>query len=414
MENKYLEYKETVTKRFLKTVSAFANYDGGKIIFGIDDNGKEVGLNNAVAEKLKIEEMINSNLKPIPEYDLSIDNNNVILEVKPGKNKPYFFDNKAFKRSDTSTVEMDTFELKNLIIEGINIDFEEVKSRNQELSFDYLENALKKVLHIEKLNKDVLKTLRLFSDKDSYNMAAYLLSDNLDGVGIDAIKFGQSINEIVKRITLTSGSILKQFDDIESYYEDYYIVERIEGVRREIVEKIPRAAFREAVANALVHRQWNINANVQISMFDNRIEIVSPGGLPSGITKDEYINGRYSLLRNPILADVFLRLNLIEKFGTGIIRIKSLYSNYIAQPNFIVSENSITVVLPTIDSVDLTEQESMIFNFIKENGPVSSSQVVSELGIERNKAIGTLNALKVQGLIYVEGQGRATRYDVER
>ncbi len=334
--------------------------------------------------------------------------------MKRGKNKPYFFDNKAFKRSDTSTIEMDTFELKNLIIAGLNIDFEEVKSRNQELSFDYLENALKKVLHIEELNKDVLKTLRLFSDKDSYNMAAYLLSDNLDGVGIDAIKFGQSINEIVKRITLTSGSILKQFDDIESFYEDYYIVERIEGVRREIVEKIPRAAFREAVANALVNRQWNINANVQISMFDNRIEIVSPGGLPSGITKDEYINGRYSLLRNPILADVFLRLNLIEKFGTGIIRIKSLYSNYIAQPNFIFSENSITVVLPTIDSVDLTEQESMIFNFIKENGPVSSSQVVSKLGIERNKTIGTLNALKVQGLIYVEGQGRATRYDVER
>ncbi|MDC7279124.1 putative DNA binding domain-containing protein [Butyrivibrio fibrisolvens] len=414
MENKYLEYKESVTKRFLKTVSAFANYEGGKIIFGIDDNGKELGLEEPVAEKLKIEEMINSNLKPIPEYELSIHNKSVILEVQPGKNKPYFYENKAYKRSDTSTVEMDTFELKNLIIEGINIDFEEVKSRNQNLEFLYLENAFKKELKIEGLNKDVLKTLRLFNDKDGFNMAAYLLSDNLEGVGIDAIKFGQSINEIVKRITLTNGSILKQFDKIEEIYEDYYVVEKIEGLRREIVEKIPRAAFREAVANALVHRQWNINANVQISMFDNRIEIVSPGGLPSGITKEEYINGRYSLLRNPILADVFLRLNLIEKFGTGIIRIKSLYSDYIAQPSFVVNEGSIMVTLPTIDSIDLTENEFIVLKYIRENGPISSGQVVSELGIERNKTIETLNSLKNQGIIQVEGHGRATRYDVVR
>ncbi|CBK73537.1 Predicted transcriptional regulator containing an HTH domain and an uncharacterized domain shared with the mammalian protein Schlafen [Butyrivibrio fibrisolvens 16/4] len=129
---------------------------------------------------------------------------------------------------------------------------------------------------------------------------------------------------------------------------------------------------------------------------------------------DDYINGRYSLLRNPILADVFLRLNLIEKFGTGIIRIKSLYADYVAQPNFIVNEGSITVVLSTIDSVNLTDNEAIILKYIKENGPVSSGQVVSELGIERNKAIDTLNTLKNQGLIQVEGQGRATRYDVNR
>lgn len=414
MENKYLEYKEKITKQFLKTVSAFANYDGGKIIFGIADNENEIGLNNPVDEKLRIEEMINSNIKPIPEYELTIENKNVVLVVKPGKNKPYFVDNKAYKRSDTSTIEMDTFELKNLIIEGLNIDFEEVKSRYQDLHFSYLENALKQTLSIDALDINVLKTLRLYSTRDGYNMAAYLLSDNLEGVGIDAVKFGQSINEIEKRITLTTGSILKQFDDIISVFEDYYVVEMIEGVKRESVEKIPSAAFREAIANALVHRKWNINANVQISMFNNRIEIVSPGGLPSGITEDSYINGRYSLLRNPILADVFLRLKLIEKFGTGIIRIKSLYTDFISQPKFIVNDSSITIVLPTIDSVDLDETERTVLNYIKVNGPISSGQVVSDLKIERNKAIDTLNSLKELELIKVEGKGRSTKYHIDR
>ena len=91
------------------------------------------------------------------------------------------------------------------------------------------------------------------------------------------------------------------------------------------MEKIPEAAFREAIANALIHRAWDVASQIRVSMFDDRIEIVSPGGLPSGITEEEYLSGKLSILRNRNLANVFYRLGFVEILGTGIIRIKQLY-----------------------------------------------------------------------------------------
>lgn len=411
-ENKNTEYKEKISKSFLKTVSAFANYSGGKIYFGIDDEGNKVGIDELGANKLRVEEMINGNIRPVPNYELDIDGNILILNVFEGMNKPYFYESKAYKRSDTSTVEIDTYELKNLIIEGQNIDFEETKSNKQDLTFEYLEKKLKQVIEIEKLTLDILKTLRLYNAKNQYNLAAYLLSDSLEGVGIDAVKFGESINELEKRVTVKEGSILKQFDEIEKMFEDYYVVERIEGTRRENFEKVPREAFREAIANAMVHRRWNINADIRVKMFSDCIEIISPGGLPSGITREEFINGQYSSLRNPILADVFFRLKLIEKFGTGILRIKELYKDSMAQPKFDVYENSITVILPTVESIVLDAIEQKIYDYLKEHGWTSRTEVQDAMGIERHKAIEILNSLVERNIIDVEGQARATKYNI--
>ena len=89
--------------------------------------------------------------------------------------------------------------------------------------------------------------------------------------------------------------------------------------------KVPEKAFREAIANALIHRMWDIPASIKVSMYADRIEISSPGGLPAGISEEEYMNGQISILRNPIIGNVFFRLKYIEKFGTGIMRINHAY-----------------------------------------------------------------------------------------
>ena len=119
-----------------------------------------------------------------------------------------------------------------------------------------------------------------------------------------------------------------------------------------MIETIPKEAFREAVANAIVHRVWDINAQIRISMFDDRIEIVSPGGLSDGISEKEYLEGRISVLRNPILANVFHRLDLIEKFGTGK-RIIQCYADSQSKPSFEISDNSIQVTLPLIKNIQI-------------------------------------------------------------
>lgn len=141
-------------------------------------------------------------------------------------------------------------------------------------------------------------------------------------------------------------SALTAYEKALEMFRDYYQYEEIQDAYRKKVEKIPAAAFREAMANALIHRVWDVESQRRVSMFDDRIEIISPGGLPSGITEDEYLSGKLSILRNRNLANVFYRLGFVEIFGTGILRIKQLYEKSVKQPEFEVSKNSIKVMLP--------------------------------------------------------------------
>lgn len=133
-ETRTLEFKETITNTFLKTVSAFSNYDGGTIYFGIDDNGNIKGLSDLKQSCLDIENKINDNISPQPTYTLEIQNNErlIKLTVKSGLQKPYLYKAKAYKRNDTATIEVDTLEFSRLILEGKNISFEELPCSKQD------------------------------------------------------------------------------------------------------------------------------------------------------------------------------------------------------------------------------------------------------------------------------------------
>ena len=174
--------------------------------------------------------------------------------------------------------------------------------------------------------------------------------------GIDTIKFGENISIIQKRSTFKNISVLEVYDKAIDVFRDYYQYEVIRGADRQKIEKIPEAAFREAIANALIYRVWDVDSQIRVSMFDDRLEIVSPGGLSSGITEEEYLSGKLSILRNRNLANVFYRLGFVEIFGTGITRIKQLYADGLIKPDFEISENAIKIVLPIFEkNADLTE-----------------------------------------------------------
>lgn len=155
-ETRILEFKETITNTFLKTVSAFSNYDGGEILFGVDDDGNIKGLSDVKQACLDIENKINDSISPQPNYTLEIQNNDqtIKLSVKSGLQKPYLYKSKAYKRNDTSTIEVDTLEFSRLVLEGKNIRFEELPCKDQELSFEILQSNLKEKIQIETFNKD--------------------------------------------------------------------------------------------------------------------------------------------------------------------------------------------------------------------------------------------------------------------
>lgn len=234
---------------------------------------------------------------------------------------------------------------------------------------------------IEQLTKDILKTLELYSDQNGFNNAAALLADNNHFKGIDIIRFGDSIDEIMERKS---------------------------------VDKIPEKAFREAVANALVHRMWDIPASIKISMYPDKIEISFPGGLPAGLSEDEYLNGQISLLRNPIIGNVFFRLKYIEKFGTGIMRINYAYKNILVKPEYRIFSNSVRIILPVIKSdYKLNEAEKRLINILTDSGSMTRNEVEKAAEMEKSKTIRILNGLIDKNIIQKKGMGRATKYELK-
>lgn len=415
-ETRILEFKETITNTFLKTVSAFSNYDGGEILFGVDDDGNIKGLSDVKQACLDIENKINDSISPQPNYTLEIQNNEqtIKLSVKSGLQKPYLYKSKAYKRNDTATIEVDTLEFSRLVLEGKNIRFEELPCKDQELSFEILQSNLKEKIQIETFNKDTLKTLNLYDDANGFNNAAGLLADKNHFPGIDIVKFGENISIIQKRITFENTSVLGIYEKALSVFRDYYQYEVIQGADRKMVEKIPEAAFREAIANALIHRVWDVDLQIRVSMFDDRIEVVSPGGLPSGITEDEYLSGKLSVLRNRNLANVFYRLGFVEIFGTGITRIKQVYSEASVKPSFEVSENAIQIVLPVYEeSTNLTEDEKVVYKLLSRNMLKSMSEIAPYISFGKSKTTKLLKDMEQKGVIAIEGKGKGTKYRIK-
>lgn len=415
-ESRTTEFKETITNTFLKTVSAFSNYDGGEIFFGMDDNGNIKGLSDVKQACLDIENKINDSITPQPDYTMELQNNDrtIKLTVKSGLQKPYLYKSKAYKRNDTATIEIDTLELSRLILEGKNIRFEELPCEEQELTFDTLCQKLKECIQIEVFNQDTLKTLNLYNSTTGYNNAAGILADKNHFPGIDIVRFGESISVIHKRATFDKISILAVFEKVSEVFKDYYQYEEIQGTERKKVEKIPEAAFREAIANALIHRAWDMEPQIKVSMFDDRIEIISPGGLPSGITQDEYLAGKLSVLRNRNLANVFYRLGFVEIFGTGITRIKQLYEEGLKQPDFEVSENTIKIVLPVFEkNRDLTEDERKIYKILSKTVLKSISEIAPYAPFGKSKTTQLLKEMGKKGVVIIKGRGKGTKYVIK-
>ncbi|MCF0155466.1 MAG: transcriptional regulator [Veillonella sp.] len=289
--------------------------------------------------------------------------------------------------------------------------YDSLPSKVDNLTFNYLEQAFQAKLGIEKLTTDILITLQLLNQDKSYSIAGELLSDQNHYLGIDMVRFGDSINVFLDRTILDGCSLLEQFEVAVAKYRQYYQYEEIIGSERISKELIPEAAFREAIANALIHRDWQIPAQIKVAMHKDSIEISSPGGLVNGLSKEEYLTGQLSLLRNPILGAVFFRLHLIEKFGTGIQRIFASYEGSRIKPSVRILENSISITLPIYrESLESLSPDQRAVYGALESKPLSSSQIVSATGFGATKVRAILKGLIDAGYVEKHGNGRGTLY----
>ena len=412
-ETATLEFKQQLSKSYLKTVSAYANYGTGKIIFGIADDGTPVGLADPQDTCLRIEHAINDSIDPVPRFELAIegDTRTVTLTVHEGPDKPYLSSGRAYRRTDTSTVEVSRLEYGRLVLTGEHVSFDALVAKEQDLAFGHLEKELASKLGLKPLDQNSLISLELMTPSGEYCNAAALLADSNQFPGIDIARFGESINIINARHTFEHMSVLEQMQRTLEVFDTYYAYEEIVGFERIAKTLVPREAFREAIANALVHRCWDVRANIKVGMFADRIEITSPGGLPAGITEELYLAGGPSVARNPILANVFFRLGHIERFGTGIPRILDEYAHETVSPSFALRDSSITVMLPVTVLENVTLDEEAILAVLAKGSALTRSQISEKTQLSKSKAIRTLNALVEKGLVTKVGEGRSVRYE---
>lgn len=420
-ESSTLELKQRVTDTFLKTVSAYANYGTGEILFGVADNGAVVGIEDIQKVCLLIEQKINDSISPRPIYKinkLQVEEHNLIqLTVYKGTDVPYLYSGRAYKRSDTSSIAIDSAALRKLSIAAAPLEFDQHISNEEDLTFKVLEKALQDHIGINHFNDDILKTLGLIRN-DQYTLAAELIADTNNNLqsATRLVRFGDSISVFLERAEISKKSILTQYymsmDIIRKWYPPY---EEIVGSQRVERIQIPESAYREALANALVHRRYDLSGAVQVAMYKDRIEISSPGGLPEGMTDHSYLYGNASILRNVTLAEIFSRLRIIEKFGTGIARIREAYEPYEAQPQFVIEEHSIKIILPTAFSTQHSLDDNLeetIMLIIGQRGSVSRKELEKETGYSKSRVYTALTSLQEEKKIQVVGSGKLTRYEL--
>jgi len=161
---------------------------------------------------------------------------------------------------------------------------------------------------------------------------------------------------------------------------------------------------------------WDINANIKIIMSNDKIEIILPGNLSSGMSEDEYMRGYASTLTNPTIANIFYRLGIIEKFGIGIKKIKYEYRENIVKPSFKTHKNSIRITLPMIKTVlsNLVNREVKVFEILKKYEKLSRKEIEYLSGYSKSKVIRSVNGLIEKSIVEQVGKGRSVKYQLKK
>lgn len=421
-ESDSIELKSQVIPDICKEVIGFANTNGGTVYIGIEDNGIIVGVDDEDKTILQLNNMIRDSIKPditmFVKYEAIIleDKKVIAIKVQRGTDRPYYLGNKGLKpagvyvRNGTSTDPASEANIRKMIKETDGDSFENMRSLEQNLSFNATNEQFKKRNIV--FNEAKMKSLGLFLKDGEYSNVAFLLSDQCTATiktatfnGTDKLNF-QDRKEY-------SGSLFDQMENVYQYLEMRNKKRAsFNGLYRIDTLDYPLDALREALLNCLVHRDYSFSASTLISVYDDRIEFVSIGGLPDGINLDDILLG-ISACRNPKLAAIFYRLELIEAYGTGIPKIMSSYKDTGFEPKIEVTNNAFKITLPNLNySIDeQTETEdNRIVAFIDKNGFITRKDVEELLGISQTSANRILKDMVDKSVLYRIGNGKSIKY----
>lgn len=433
-ESERMEYKSQMMDDIYKEVIAFANTDGGVIYLGIDDKGNLIGIENVDETYTRLTNGIRDAIAPdvtmFVRYVLQ-DNKVIQIEVAEGSYKPYYLKSKGMKptgvyvRQGTSSVQASPEQIRQMIKESDGDTYEDARCLEQDLSFHAAEIAFDR--YGVEFSVEKYRALGI-TQNDIYTNLALLLSDQCHHTTKIAVFKDEFCTEF-RDSKEFSGSVFKQFEDAVNYLAlCNKTTSTIKGVVRTDKKDYPEEAIREALLNALVHRDYGFSGSIIINVNDSKMEFISLGGLLPGLSTEDIRIG-VSQPRNKKLAEVFHRLRLIESYGTGIRRIFKLYENCPVQPSIEATTNAFKIVLPNMNAsgaiaestpeasekapVAITPQMKTVMDYLAEYGEMTDEDLQALLNIKKTRAYLLARQMNENGLIEIIGRGAAKKYQLK-
>ena len=442
VESDTVELKQEYIKDIRKEIVAFANTVGGTIYIGVDDTGAVIGLDNPDVVMLAVLNMARDSIRPdimgfirCGIQDIA-DKKVVEIRIQKGPDRPYYLKDKGltpggvYIRNGSASNPASTYLIKKMISESFG-SFEDMLSVEQELTFKQMSDEFEK--------RDIdfaeaqMQSLGLVNSDGMYTNLGLLVSDQCPHIIKCAVFSGTDCLDFQDREEF-SGSVFKQMNEAYRYIEfNNHTAATFNGLYRHDQRSYPPVALREALINAVVHRDYSsVAVSTKISIFADRIEILSYGGLPKDISLEMALNG-VSACRNPKLANIFYRLKLIEMYGTGFSKMQAGYANkdtmsdtynaYARQPSFEAFEGMFKVTMPNLiyqskeqmvtevqayyGQDDIYARVMSMFNAKRE---ITRQEVEQELNVSLSTATRILRSLKEQYKIRPVGRGKQTMY----
>lgn len=423
-ETENIEFKSRFTDVLYKEVIAFANTDGGTIYIGIDNNGNAIGIDSVDETYTRITNGIRDAIAPdvtmFVKYAIQ-ENRVVRITVGEGSYKPYYLKAKGLKpsgvfvRQGASSVSASSEQIRAMIKEADGDNYESMRSMEQNLTFEDAKEEFKR--YGVEFSEEKYRALGITTDRENlYTNLALLISDQCAHTTKIAV-FADDENTEFRDSKEFGGSIFKQIDDAYAYLSlCNKKAATFNGLKR--IEKIdyPEEALREALLNAIVHRDYSFSGSIIINTNDKYMEFISIGGLLPGLSYEDIRSG-ISQPRNKNLASIFHRLHLIESYGTGIRRIYRLYDNCSEQPKITLTPNTFKITLPNMNQAAEptqisapTAQMQKILEYIEDNGGITDAEIQEVLSVKKTRAFTLAKQMRNLGLISAQGRGEAKKY----
>lgn len=445
-ESETIELKEVVVDEIKKEVIAFANGDGGKLYIGVQDDGLVVGVDDPDGVSLQISNMVRDAIKPditmFLHYEtIEADGKEIVaVDIQRGTDRPYYLAKKGMRpegvyvRQGYSSVPATDTAIRRMIKETDGERFEAMRSLNQELTFETLKNEFE--LRKVEFGPQQMRTLKLIDQDSLYSNLGLLLSEQCVHT-IKVAVFQGTDQEVFKDRREFTGSLMRQMNEVYEFI-DFRNQTRatIEKLLRIDVRDYPEIAVREALLNLLVHRDYAFSASALISIYSDRIEFVSIGGLMSGIDLEDIMVG-ISVCRNQDLANVFYRLHLIEAYGTGMGKIMKAYKDVEEKPSIETTKNAFKIVLPNMNAKyetrnfimpkeelitnscvetekELGDEEEKVLKYIRIHGVITKNNVMELLEVSASTASRVIRRMVKNNLLKRNGKARSTNYTIAK